>query len=717
MSQNASSAAAPILITPMLGAVDDLTCYWLSQATLRLRREACWCWFLRTEQARSTGIPPITDQSVENLELTRYDAEKHGFFNTDVTANYLTDKIESTSPSSTGQVVAGSWAWLQDNLGLDESAQFVLALGLAARADSSIGPVISACMNDASRPFPTLALAQRLWDDPKAIIVCADPTHELFRSGLLQLDEVAGSGTVWQRPLDMHSFVAASLLNPGAPLPHILEEIVDQPDRDGGEINDYLLLLKSRKVTAMQVIPMVCQTDSDYTSWAASLSWGLARRAIRLADGISLNPSSMSAIATLAWMRGVDVVLPQEWQGEKSTSPCEQWIAAVQSIPVRWYAPASEVGELNCYPSFSRLPVFHVPTLSFEARRERLRQALGKRAMGLKKSVDECARRFRFQDKTLDRIEQTIKSVNGTLDGDKLISLCRAEAVTRLGELAQSVAPRFDISELVLPPQGNRQFKEVVTAMNSLTEVHYQWGTWRVWNESGLTVMFYGPSGTGKTMAAEVLARTLNLPMYRIDLSQVVNKYIGETEKNLKKIFDAAEMSDCILFFDEADALFGKRTEVKDAHDRFANIEISYLLERMERFKGLAILATNRKKDMDEAFLRRLRYVVNFPLPESAERAKIWRQVFPQQVDTSDLDFAYLANQFPLSGGHIRSIAFNACLQSTAIKKVNKPKYVGTVSMDTVLIAVKRELDKLERSASAELFGEYAATIREFNNV
>jgi SpoVK/Ycf46/Vps4 family AAA+-type ATPase len=176
-------------------------------------------------------------------------------------------------------------------------------------------------------------------------------------------------------------------------------------------------------------------------------------------------------------------------------------------------------------------------------------------------------------------------------------------------------------------------------------------------------------------------------------------------------------MSDCILFFDEADALFGKRTEVKDAHDRFANIEISYLLERMERFKGLAILATNRKKDLDEAFMRRLRYVVNFPLPGRSEREIIWRQVFPQCVDTSSLKLPYLARQFPISGGHIRSIAFNACLQSTGREQSESSDYKGRVDMETVLIAVKRELDKLERSTSAELFGEYAVTIQDFNDV
>ena len=191
-------------------------------------------------------------------------------------------------------------------------------------------------------------------------------------------------------------------------------------------------------------------------------------------------------------------------------------------------------------------------------------------------------------------------------------------------------------------------------------------------------------------------------------MSQVVDKYIGQTEKNLKRLFDAADISDTILFFDEADSLFGRRTEVRDSHDRYANLEVSYLLERMERFKGLAILATNRKKDIDDAFLRRLRYVLNFPLPELEERRRIWRQVIPEAVDTSELDIDFLA-QFPLSGGHIRSIAFNACLQSTNGSGLGDQR--PALGMEKVLIAVKREYDKANRSVSLDQFGPYAHVI------
>jgi vesicle-fusing ATPase len=204
-------------------------------------------------------------------------------------------------------------------------------------------------------------------------------------------------------------------------------------------------------------------------------------------------------------------------------------------------------------------------------------------------------------------------------------------------------------------------------------------------------------------MAAEALANELALPMYRVDLSQVVNKYIGETEKNLRRIFDAAEAADCLLFFDEADALFGKRTEVRDAHDRFANIEISYLLERMERFKGLAVLATNRRKDLDEAFMRRLRFVVEFPVPGVAERAAIWRQVFPEAVDIGGVDVDFLARRFEIAGGTIRSAAFNACLQAAA-QGLGAP----AVAMTDVVLAVRGELEKGGREVAGEQFGAYA---------
>src|SRR5438128_8734283 len=175
----------------------------------------------------------------------------------------------------------------------------------------------------------------------------------------------------------------------------------------------------------------------------------------------------------------------------------------------------------------------------------------------------------------------------------------------------------------------------------------------------GISALFAGDSGTGKTMAAEVIANELRLNLYRIDLSAVVSKYIGETEKNLRRLFDAAEDGGAILFFDEADALFGKRSEIKDSHDRYANIEVNYLLQRMESYRGLAVLATNMKSALDPAFLRRIRFVINFPFPDAEQRAAIWQRIFPPHTPTEGLDIGKLA-RLNVAGGNIRNIALNA---------------------------------------------------------
>jgi SpoVK/Ycf46/Vps4 family AAA+-type ATPase len=204
----------------------------------------------------------------------------------------------------------------------------------------------------------------------------------------------------------------------------------------------------------------------------------------------------------------------------------------------------------------------------------------------------------------------------------------------------------------------------------------------------GISALFAGASGTGKTMAAEVLAHTLRLDLYRIDLSQVVSKYIGETEKNLRKVFDAAEGGAAILLFDEADALFGKRSEVKDSHDRYANVEVSYLLQRMEAYQGLAILTTNMKAALDQAFLRRIRFVMQFPFPDPGQRAEIWRRIFPQAVPTEGLDWEQLARR-NVAGGHIRNIAMNATFLAA--------DEGASVAMRHLLQAARGEYAKLEK--------------------
>jgi AAA+ superfamily predicted ATPase len=271
-----------------------------------------------------------------------------------------------------------------------------------------------------------------------------------------------------------------------------------------------------------------------------------------------------------------------------------------------------------------------------------------------------------------------------------LWNACRVQARPRLENLAQRIEPVVTWDDLVLPEAQGRILREIAMHVRQRMKVYQTWGFAAKSSRGlGISVLFAGASGTGKTMAAEVLANELQLDLYRIDLSQVVSKYIGETEKNLQRVFDAAEEGGAILLFDEADALFGKRSEVKDSHDRYANIEISYLLQRMETYRGLAILTTNMKSALDDAFLRRIRFVVQFPFPDVGQRAQIWRRIFPADTPTEGLDVDKLA-RLNVAGGNIRNVALYAAFLAA---EAGEP-----VRMEHLLRAARVEYSKLERA-------------------
>lgn len=272
--------------------------------------------------------------------------------------------------------------------------------------------------------------------------------------------------------------------------------------------------------------------------------------------------------------------------------------------------------------------------------------------------------------------------------------LCRRQARANLDDLAQRIEARATWEELVLPDRQRQILEDIAAHLSYRARVYQEWGFAQKGDRGlGISALFYGESGTGKTMAAEVLAQTCCLDLYRIDLSTVVSKYIGETEKNLRRIFDAAETGGVILLFDEADALFGRRTEVKDSHDRHANIEVSYLLQRMEAYQGLAILTSNLKDSLDKAFLRRLRFMVPFPFPDAEARADIWRGIFPTQTPIQDLDYAKLG-QLKVAGGNIRNIALNAAFLAA---QADQP-----VDMSHIRQAAQREYLKLEKLLTTE---------------
>lgn len=278
------------------------------------------------------------------------------------------------------------------------------------------------------------------------------------------------------------------------------------------------------------------------------------------------------------------------------------------------------------------------------------------------------------------------------LNNHDLFAAARAHSSLGLAKLARKIEPRYGWSDIILPDDQIDILQELVSTVRVRPIVLEEWQVGRkLASNAGVTALFAGPPGTGKTMAAEVVAAELGLDLYKIDLSSVVSKYVGETEKNLEKIFDEAERSNAILFFDEADALFGKRSEVQDAHDRYANIEISYLLQRMDTYNGVTILATNLRANLDEAFTRRLQFAVDFPFPEQAEvRLQIWQSLFPPTVPRApNLDLPQLAQRFKLAGGNIRNVIVSAAHLAAADG--------GQVTMDHLLHGLRRELQKMGR--------------------
>ena len=323
--------------------------------------------------------------------------------------------------------------------------------------------------------------------------------------------------------------------------------------------------------------------------------------------------------------------------------------------------------------------------------------------------IDGLANKFRF---TGGQIQDALVHARNlammqSRDGDGRITLqdlyksCRIQSNQKLSEMTQKIKPHYSWPDIVLPSDKLQQLREISNYVKYRQTVYYEWGFDRKLSlGKGLNIFFSGPSGTGKTMAAEIISNELQLDLYKIDLSCVVSKYIGETEKNLSKIFNEAETSNAILFFDEADALFGKRSEVRDSHDRYANIEINYLLQKMEEHEGIVILATNFRKNVDEAFNRRVHFSVDFPFPDEKYRIRIWQNIFPKKTPQSEnIDYEFLAKKFSLSGGNIKNVALNA-----AFLAAEKSEKIG---MEQIIWATKREFQKMGKPCVQSDFGKY----------
>jgi SpoVK/Ycf46/Vps4 family AAA+-type ATPase len=357
----------------------------------------------------------------------------------------------------------------------------------------------------------------------------------------------------------------------------------------------------------------------------------------------------------------------------------------------------------------SRLRSIEVPMPDFRLRKQAWLQHL--KPTGEYAPQDELATRLASQFQltprqiraAADSVQMTnhIEPTPSAAGIDDYVSACRDQSNRRLGDLATKIDSLYHWDDLIVPQRAHELLQQICDQVRQQAKVFNQWGfDTRLSYGKGLSALFTGPPGTGKTMAAQVIANEIRLDLYKVDLSTVISKYIGETEKNLNRIFKEAESSNAILFFDEADALFGKRTEVSDAHDRYANIEVSYLLQKVEEYNGIVILASNFRGNMDDAFTRRIRFIIEFPFPDETSRLQIWKIHFPEQAPVdAEVDYNLLARQFPIPGGNIRNVILNAAFLAA--------KDDCTINMSHLLESTRQEYEKIGKLWNEGQFAEY----------
>jgi hypothetical protein len=609
---------------------------------------------------------------------------------------------------------------LRDRAGLSEFEERVLLLCIGAELDTRIAPLCGAAQGDHAKSYPTFALALAIFDDPAwdalsperplrywRLIEIHQPGAQPLTVSALRADErMVAFVKGLNYPDDRLSPLLWPLLGGHAP--------VALPPSQRAQAD--AIIARLRVGGEPPLVELLGADDMSKQAVAHHVAGALGRIVYRLpADSL---PSAVAELESLTrlWERETALLplalyvdapdAPNVGEGATSsstTSAVSRFVSrATGLLFLATRDAAMPIGLRDVMrvevakPTVAEQRDAWVDALIADAREAAGTEADDSAIPGAESpDVDRGAAALAAQfDLSLMAIHRIAGAARVAWEGDRLPFADRlwaaavAHARPTLDTLAERIEPKATWKELVLPAPEERTLRALAAQVRRRATVYQEWGFADRMNRGlGISALFAGESGTGKTMAAEVIANELRLALYRIDLSAVVSKYIGETEKNLRRVFDAAEGGGAILFFDEADALFGKRSEVKDSHDRYANIEINYLLQRMEGYRGVAILATNMKGALDAAFMRRLRFVVNFPFPAVAERRSIWRGAFPAGALVGRLDFDRLA-RLPLSGGSIQNVALGAAFLAADAET--------PVTMPLVLDAARAELRKLD---------------------
>lgn len=583
----------------------------------------------------------------------------------------------------------------------------VLLLCAGMELDGAASALYARAQNDAARPFPTFALALAALPDAHWSALSPGAALRYWR-----LIEVGSGASLVSSPLRIDERVLHFLTGVQHLDEHLIGYVTPEPAPDellpshaglAAAIAD-VLLQTAQQQRELPVIQLVGGDGHTTRAIVAAACDRLGVTPYRLpADVAPSTPHELDALVRL-WQReavlsGAALLVDADML---ETQDAVHWSAVVRLL--------EQVGGAVFLYTQARRQLARRVVVSFDVEKPAAHeqhalwaQLLGDAAPLLNGHLDRVVAQFNLNAPAIRAVCASVAPIATdarhaphTLHtlGSALWDACRTQARPRLDDLAQRIRPIATWHDLVLPDAQTATLRTIAVQVRQRATVYGRWGFGARSNRGlGISALFAGASGTGKTMAAEVLANELNLDLYKIDLSQVVSKYIGETEKNLRRVFDAAEEGGAILLFDEADAIFGKRSEVKDSHDRYANIEVSYLLQRMEAYSGLAILTTNMKSALDTAFLRRIRFVVHFPFPDAGQRAAIWRSIFPPETPCHGLELEKLA-QLNVAGGNIRNIALTAAFIAAEAE--------SPVTMVHVLEAARGEYAKIEKTLTAE---------------
>ncbi len=613
------------------------------------------------------------------------------------------------------------------NLELDANALGILILTCAPHFERKYGRIFAFLQGGRNLTLPRVELALDLFGSTPAqrfeLRRVLEPTGSLLRSGYIQLGSGVDSGEATpfpERALQAAPRLIRHLMGHDTPDP-IVHSMIPRGPLVPPTLGQREVIARISRVWDVDerpgVVAIVVTEDAEgICSGAQELA------AQRHTPFLAVDLARPSAVCTPvearvresfreATLRGALLCLtgfPQLLESERDSAGIE--IAAALEV---YRGSCILTGDLA--PRLRREPR-HRPVIeatpsppNTDERSSLWRAALTRIDKSGSISAEELAWRYRLGSSEIHDAIHLAEADARSLEGkwkdtlpSSLTRACRTRSRSDLDTLAQAIEPRGQWSDLILPETSVQQLQELVHHLKHHDLVFTTWGLrTKVLHGDGIASLFAGPPGTGKTMASALVARELGRELFRVDLATVVSKYIGETEKNLEKVFSAAHRSNAVLFFDEADALFGKRTEVKDAHDRYANVETGYLLQRIETFDGIVILATNFKKNVDEAFMRRMAVVVEFPMPEVAERRRLWASLLPVNMPrASDIDVEFLAARFELSGGHIK----NAIQTAAMLAAEERPQSVRLVHL---LLGVRREMRKLGRVIDASDFGRY----------